>query len=279
VFISQTRDVVLGGIALFAMAMGMSVPLLLVGVSAGSLLPRAGAWMERVKQVFGMMLFAVAIWMVSPVMAAALHMVLWAAWFLAAGALLGVFGTASAQQTRTPVASRASGAAAIAVALVLLVGASSGGQSVLQPLAHFRGASAAAAGTPSNATVGNPLQFAKVASLAQLDAEIAEARRKGQAVMLEFYADWCVACKEFEAFTFSDPSVQSRLGKFRLLQADVTANNSDDRALMKRFGLFGPPGVLFFDRAGGNEPVHKVIGFQNAAEFSGSLDLIPTITR
>lgn len=279
VFISQTRDVVLGGIALFAMAMGMSVPLLLVGVSAGSLLPRAGAWMERVKQVFGMMLFAVAIWMVSPVLAAALHMALWAAWFLAAGALLGVFGTASAQQGRTPVAARASGAAAIAVALVLLVGASSGGQSVLQPLAHLRGASAAAAGTPSNAAVGNAPHFAKVASLAQLDAEIAEARRKGQAVMLDFYADWCVACKEFEAFTFSDPSVQSRLGKFRLLQADVTANNSDDKALMKRFGLFGPPGVLFFDRSGGSEPIHKVIGFQNAAEFSGSLDLIPTITR
>ncbi len=279
VFISQTRDVVLGGIALFSMAMGMSVPLLLVGVSAGSLLPRAGAWMERVKQVFGMMLLAVAIWMVSPVLATSLHMVLWAAWFLAAGTLLGVFGAATAQHARAPAAARASGAAAVAVALVLLVGASSGGQSVLQPLAHLRAAGPTAAGTPSNAAAGNASHFAKVANLAQLDAEIAEARRKGQAVMLDFYADWCVACKEFEAFTFSDPSVKSRLGHFRLLQADVTANNSDDKALMKRFGLFGPPGVLLFDRAGGNEPVHKVIGFQNAKEFLVSLDRVPTVAR
>lgn len=279
VFISQTRDVVLGGIALFSMAMGMSVPLLLVGVSAGSLLPRAGAWMERVKQVFGMMLFAVAIWMVSPVLAPAMHMVLWATWFLAVGALMGVFGPASSQQGRTPVAARAGGAAAVTVALLLLVGASSGGQSVIQPLAHLRGASAAVSGTPSNASTGNAPHFARVSNLAQLEAEIAEARGKGQTVMLDFYADWCVACKEFEAFTFSDPSVQNRLRNFRLLQADVTANNSDDKALMKRFGLFGPPGVLFFDRSSGLDPVHKVIGFQNAAEFSGSLDLIPTVAR
>lgn len=275
VFISQTRDVVLGGMALFAMAMGMSVPLLLVGLSAGSLLPRAGAWMERVKQVFGMMLLGVAIWIVSPVLPAPIHMVFWAVWFLVASALLGIFGTATASQKPTPVAAKTGGAAAIAVASILLLGAASGGQSVVQPLVHLRGlGTAQSAAAPANAD-GKALRFEKVASIAQLESEIQTARQRGQTVMLDFYAEWCVACKELEALTFSDPSVQTKLRNVRLLQADVTANNKDDRALMKRFGLFGPPGILFFDQHGGSDPVKKVIGYQNASDFLVSLNQLP----
>lgn len=270
VFISQTRDIVLGGMALFAMAMGMSVPLLLVGLSAGSLLPRVGAWMERVKQVFGMMLLGVAIWMVSPVLPAPIHMVFWAGWFLVAGALLGIFHVGPHRQH--PVAARTGGAAALALASILLLGAASGGQSVLQPLIHLRGSSTAQTGVAAGAVSDKSLRFERVASLAQLETEIQAARQRGQTVMLDFYADWCVACKELEALTFSDPSVQTRLRDVRLLQADVTANNQDDRALMKRFGLFGPPGVLFFDQHGGNDPVKKLIGYQNASEFLASLD-------
>lgn len=272
VFISQTRDVVLGGMALFSMAMGMSVPLLLVGLSAGSLLPRAGAWMERVKQVFGMMLLGVAIWIVSPVLLAPLHMAFWAIWFLVAGALLGIFEARTALHSRSSVAARAGGAAAIAVASILLLGAASGGQSVVQPLAHLRGL-----GTPQNGVAAAPrdnksLRFEKVVSLDQLEVEMQNARQRGQTVMLDFYADWCVACKEFESMTFSDPSVQTKLKNVRLLQADVTANNTEDRALMKRFGLFGPPSVLFFDHRGGSDPVKRVIGYQNASEFLASLE-------
>lgn len=270
VFISQTRDIALGGMALFAMAMGMSVPLLLVGLSAGSLLPRAGAWMERVKQVFGMMLLGVAIWMVSPVLPAPIHMLFWACWFLVAGTLLGIFGVGMHRQP--PVAARASGAAAIAFASILLLGAASGGQSVVQPLLHLRGIGTAQTGVASLAGEGKALRFEKVASLTQLETEIHTARQRGQTVMLDFYADWCVACKELETLTFSDPSVQTKLKNVRLLQADVTANNPDDRALMKRFGLFGPPGVLFFDKRGGGEPVKKVIGYQNASDFMTSLN-------
>ncbi|MDD2923947.1 protein-disulfide reductase DsbD [Rhodoferax sp.] len=267
VYISQTRDVVLGGLALFAMALGMSVPLLLVGLSAGSLLPRVGGWMERVKQVFGMMLLGVAIWMVSPVIPAAAHMLLWAAWLLTAAALLGIFGGGSPQHPHTPVAARASGAGLAALALVLLVGAASGGQSILQPLSHL---AAAQAGSLPGATAHAGLKFERVASVQALDAALAQARQQGQTVMLDFYADWCVSCKEFETFTFSDSTVQKRLGNVKLLQADVTANSAEDKALLKRFSLFGPPGIVFFEGASA-KVVHKVVGYQAPKDFLASL--------
>jgi thiol:disulfide interchange protein DsbD len=268
VYISQTRDVVLGGLALFAMALGMSVPLLLVGLSAGSLLPRAGAWMERVKQVFGMMLLGVAIWMVSPVLPATVHMLAWAVWLLTGAALLGVFGPATPQHAHTPVAARASGTALATLSLVLLVGASSGGQSVLQPLGHLHSTQATgSAAAPTNAS----LNFERVQSVQALDAALMQAQQKGQTVMLDFYADWCVACKELETFTFSDPQVQKRLGNVVLLQADVTANTTADKDLLKRFSLFGPPGMVFFDGASANRVVHKVVGYQNASDFLTSL--------
>ena len=267
VYISQTHDVVLGGLALFAMALGMSVPLLLVGVSAGSLLPRAGAWMDRVKQVFGMMLLGVAIWMVSPVVPAPVHMLLWATWLLAAAALLGAFGAATPQHSHTPLPARTAGFGSLAVAGLLLVGAASGGQSVLQPLAHFQGSGGVAGVNPASAG----LKFEKVASVQALDAALAQAQQKGETVMLDFYADWCVACKEYETFTFSNPEVKSRLGKVRLLQADVTANSAEDKALLKRFSLFGPPGIVFFDGASAAKVTHKVVGYQAPADFLASL--------
>ncbi|MDD2880052.1 MAG: protein-disulfide reductase DsbD [Rhodoferax sp.] len=268
VYISQTRDVVLGGLALFSMALGMSVPLLLVGLSAGSLLPRAGAWMERVKQVFGMMLLGVAIWMVSPVIPTAAHMLLWAIWLLTAAALLGVFGAATPQHARTPVAARASGAGFTAVALVLLIGAASGGQSVLQPLSHL---GLAQAGNLPGAIAHAGLKFERVANVQALNAALTQAKQHGQTVMLDFYADWCVSCKEYETFTFSDSSVQKRLNGVKLLQVDVTANSVDDKALLKRFGLFGPPGIVFFDGEDNAQVIHKVIGYQAPKDFLASL--------
>jgi thiol:disulfide interchange protein DsbD len=267
VYISQTRDVLLGGSALFAMALGMSVPLLLVGISAGSLLPRAGAWMERVKQVFGMMLLGVAIWMVTPVIAPAVQMLLWATWLLAGAALLGIFGAATPQQARPPVAAQAGGAGMLALAALLLVGAASGGQSVLQPLAHWR----SSASQPTVATADTALKFERVRDLPALAAALAQSKAAGQAVMLDFYADWCVACKELETFTFSDKSVKQRLANTRLLQADVTANSAHDKALLKKFGLFGPPGIVLFDSQA--QPNHTVVGYQNAQDFLASLEL------
>lgn len=267
VYISQTRDVVLGGGALFALALGMGVPLLLVGASAGSLLPRAGAWMERVKQGFGLLLLAVAVWMVSPVLPAPAHMALWAVWLVIGAALLGVFGRPSPQHAPTPVAARAAGAGLSTLAVLLLVGAASGGQSVLQPLAHLKpGASTGAPAAASPAA----LPFQRVSSVHELDTVLAQAQASGQAVMLDFYADWCVACKELEHFTFSQPQVQQRLRPLRLVQADVTANTADHKALLKRFSLFGPPGVVFFgDQA---QVTHQMVGFQDAPTFLTTLD-------
>lgn len=269
VYISQTKDWVLGGVALFSMAIGMSVPLLLVGVSAGSLLPRAGAWMERVKQVFGMMLLGVAIMLLAPVAAPTLVLLLWAAWLLTGAGLLGAFSPMAQPAQRGATALRGAGFSLLALAGVLLLGAASGGQSVLQPLGHLRLAQATeAVGTQKART----LNFERVADTTALEAALAQAKSQGQAVMLDFYADWCVACKEFETFTLSDPTVQERLGPVRLLQADVTANTAQDKALLKRFGLFGPPGMVFFDGSDASRVRHQVVGYQNAGDFLVSLD-------
>jgi thiol:disulfide interchange protein DsbD len=141
---------------------------------------------------------------------------------------------------------------------------------VLQPLIHIR--SAQAEGLPGAGAVAHTgLKFERIANVEALDAALAQAQQKGQTVMLDFYADWCVSCKEFETFTFSNAEVQKRLGPVRLLQADVTANNAADKALLKRFGLFGPPGIIFFDGTTQAKVIHKVIGYQNAAEFLVSL--------
>jgi thiol:disulfide interchange protein DsbD len=187
-YIAQTRDVALGGTALFAMALGMGAPLIAVGVSEGALMPKSGPWLVRVKQFFGVLLLAVAVWIVSPL-------------FLSAKSDTG---------------------------------------------------------------------FVRVDSNAELDAKL---RRPGRPVMLDFYADWCVSCKEMEHFTFSDPKVKAELGKMLLLQVDVTANTPEHKALLKRFSLFGPPGIIFFDAEGREVKGLRVIGYQNAERFQKTLGL------
>src|SRR4051812_6997199 len=187
-YISQTRDVALGGAALFAMAIGMGLPLVAVGVSEGALLPRSGPWLNRVKYVFGALLLGVALWIVWPVL------------------------------------------------------------------------------TPGGASAG----FAKVNSPSELDAKL---RSPGKPVMLDFYADWCVSCKEMEKFTFSDPAVRAKLDGMLLLQADVTANNEEHKALLKHFSLFGPPGIIFFDAEGREIKGLRVIGYQNSERFLKTLSL------
>jgi thiol:disulfide interchange protein DsbD len=254
VYLSQTRDVALGGTALFALAAGMSVPLLVVGASAGALLPRAGAWMEEVKRLFGLLLIAVAIWIVQPVLPSSLALALWGALLIGSGVWLGVLTTAR------PVWRRALGLVALLAGAMQLVGAASGGTDPLQPLAHL---AARDGGAGSSA-----LPFQPVRSVAELDALLASAKRP---VMLDFYADWCVSCKEMERFTFSNSAVRARLGGALLLKADVTQNTADDRALMRRFGLFGPPGTLFFDASGRELTQARVIGFQDAARFAQTL--------
>ncbi|MES2296310.1 MAG: protein-disulfide reductase DsbD [Pseudomonadota bacterium] len=248
-YISQTRDVFIGGSALFAMAIGMSIPLLLVGVSAGSLLPRAGAWMNSVKRFFGVLMLAMALWLVSPVLPPLLQMLGWSALGLGYGAYL--------LRARGHWAGLALGLLAVVFGAVQLVGLASGGRDALAPLAHLRGA---------------PVQgvaFQRIKTTAQLDAALAQTG--GKTVMLDFYADWCVSCKEMEKLTFIDPAVQARLANTVLLQVDVTANDADDKAMLKRFHLFGPPGIILFNRSGQEIADARVIGFQDAEKFQASL--------
>ncbi|WP_137172333.1 protein-disulfide reductase DsbD [Massilia sp. HP4] len=250
VYISQTRDVFIGGAALFSMAVGMSIPLLLVGLSAGSLLPRVGPWMEAVKRLFGVLMLAMAIWLVSPVLPPVVQMLLWAALLLGYGFYL-------LRRTRHW-AAMAFGAAFAVLGATQLVGLASGGRDAWAPLAHLGGA-------PQQ----HGLTFSRVKTVDQLDAALAA--NAGKTVMLDFYADWCVSCKEMEKFTFVDPQVQQKLADTVLLQVDVTANDADDKAMLKRFGLFGPPGIILFDGQGQEIADSRVIGFQNAEKFLASL--------
>lgn len=267
VYISQTRDVVIGGVALFALAAGMSVPLLLVGLSAGALLPRAGRWMEAVKRVMGVMLLGVAWWMLSPVLPAPAAMLLLAALLAFVAALLGAFQHLDAQAGLGRLSAKAMGWLLACVAVAQLAGALSGGDSPWTPLRHFANRAVSSVGA---ATASADLRFRSLTSNSALEQALREAQ--GRPVMLDFYADWCVACKELELRTFADPRVQSRAARAVLLRVDVTDNGADARALLKRFGLFGPPGVLFFDPAGPERQHARVIGFQDAETFLGSLE-------
>ena len=235
--ISRTGDVVLGGAALFALATGMGLPLIVVGVSEGALLPRAGAWMVSVRKFFGVLLLAVALWIISPLLSATVEGLAWGALIVAGALYLGVLRTRSW-------AWRAIGAVALVVGVAMLVSAFTG-----------RGSEARTAWT-------------RVASVADLDQRLASA---GRPVMLDFYADWCVSCKEMEKLTFSDPRVRAEFDRMLLLQADVTAANDKDRALLKRFSLFGPPGIIFFDAQGREIPGLRVIGYQPPERFLKTL--------
>jgi thiol:disulfide interchange protein DsbD len=261
-YISQTRNVWTGGWALFSMAVGMSVPLLLTGISAGSLLPRAGAWMNGVKKVFGLLLIAVAIWMVSPVFSVTVMMALWGMFALLCAMFLHVFEPLKAGAELRSYVGKTLGLGFLLVGLFELTGAASAGRDVLQPLGHLSIARSGGAQGGAPAHEGE-VHFSRIKTVAELDQVLASSTTP---VMLDFYADWCVACKEMERYTFSQPTVGGKLKQVKLIQVDVTANNADDKALMKRFGLFGPPGIILFN--GGKEiPNSRVIGFLAAEPF------------
>ena len=235
--ISRTGDVVLGGTVLFALATGMGLPLIAVGVSEGALLPRAGAWMVSVRKFFGVLLLAVAIWLIAPVLPAMVERLAWAALIVAAALLLGVLQTRSRLWKGVGIAAILAG---IGLAATAFIGAESASRTA----------------------------FTRVASVAELEQRLAT---PGRPAMLDFYADWCVSCKEMEKLTFSDPRVRAELDRMLLLQADVTAANPADRALLKRFSLFGPPGIIFFDAQGREIPGLRVVGYQPAERFLKTL--------
>jgi thiol:disulfide interchange protein DsbD len=250
VYISQTRNVVIGGTALFSMAIGMSLPLLAIGISAGSLLPRAGAWMEGVKRFFGVLMLALSLWIVSPILPSWVQFAGWSILGFAYGAYL-------LRRRGAGWPSRLAAVLFLVFGLIQLTGLATGARDPLDPLAVALGRSYSG---PS---------FVRVKNVAELDAALANAG--GKTTMLDFYADWCVSCKEMEKLTFSDPRVRAQLNDMQLLQADVTANSDDDKALLKRFRLFGPPGIIFFKSQALGVEQGRIIGFQSAERFLDSL--------
>ena len=209
---------------------------------------------DTVKRFFGVLMLGVALWMVSPLLSAVLQMAFWAMLGIGYGAHL----LWSGNRAWLP---KAAGLVFTVLGMLQLIGIATGGRDMLQPLAHL-----------GSGTSQKHLAFQRIKSNAELDATLASAG--GKTVMLDFYADWCVSCKEMEKLTFTDSGVQQQLANTILLQADVTENNADDRALLKRFGLFGPPGIILFDKAGKEISASRIIGYQDSKRFGRSLGVL-----
>ncbi len=259
-YIAQTRDALLGGAALFAMALGKGVPLVIVGVSTRSLLPHAGPWMDSVKKFFGVLLLALAIWLVSPVLPAWAHLLAWGALAIGAAMQLRAIDPLPATASGWTRFWKGIGMVLLLVGAALVVGAVGGSRDPLAPLGFLRSA----------ATPGEHVAFERVKTAAELEARLEAADRP---VMLDFYADWCVSCKEMEKYTFTDTRVAAKMRQMTLLQVDVTANTDADKALLKRFSLFGPPGIIFFDRHGQERKGLRVVGYQPAEAFLKVLNM------
>jgi thiol:disulfide interchange protein DsbD len=258
--IAQAGNVARGASALYATGIGMGVPLLIVGASAGSLLPKAGPWMDTIKSLFGVMFLGVAIYVVSPLLPATLVLLLWSLLAFVSGFWIFSLKARDGGPIASPV--RAVGLMLVIYGTLLFVGAATGGRDPLQPLAQLRTSASGGA-----AAAEHGLTFERIKSVADLDARVAAASAAGKAVMVDFYADWCVACKEMEKYTFTDAAVQAALANVVLLQADVTANDAQDKALLARFEIFGPPTIAFFGADGIERKNFRLVGFAPAEQF------------
>jgi thioredoxin:protein disulfide reductase len=263
--ISQTGQVARGAAALYATGLGMGVPLLLVGASAGSLLPKVGPWMDTVKSLFGVLFIALAIYFLQPLISASVGMLLWSALAVIAG--FWIFALKGRDGSPAPAALRAPGLLAIVYGIILLIGVAAGGDDPLQPLSTLR-ASTNAPGAPAANSQASALAFETIKSLGDLNKKVAAATAAGKPVMLDFYADWCTSCKEMERYTFSDRSVQSALSNAVLLHADVTANDPVDQELMHHFNILGPPTIAFYGPDGEERQNFRVVGYMKANDFA-----------
>ena len=268
IYIGMTGDAWLGGLSLFALSMGMGVPLIVFGTSAGKLLPRVGPWMDTIKNIFGVMLLAVAIWLLERIIPAPVTLLLWAALLIIIAVYMGAFDRLDQEASRWRRLWKGSGLVMSVYGVILIVGAASGGDDVLQPLQGMRLSSGTAGGGAVAESRSEPL-FKQVKGLEGIRREVMAAAARNQPVMVDFYADWCIDCKRMEKRTFSDPRVRASLDRMVLLQADVTDNDPADQALLKQYGLFGPPAILFFDSRGNELRQFRLVGFLDPEAFSG----------
>ena len=259
IYISQTHDVVTGGVALFSMSMGMGLPLLIIGASAGHVLPKAGSWMNIIKHLFGLLLLAVAILMLSSILPDAIYMLLWAILFAIPAVYL--FKLSVTGQTSNFIKHIAV-SILTAISIIYVLAGLTGADNALHPLQKIM--------QPKQ--TNTKFQWTKVTSLAELNTAMKQSNNKP--ILLDFYADWCVACKEMEKYTFSDAQVTPLLNQFTLIQADLTENNDDQIKLLQNFKLFGPPAIIFFNRNGQEIMNSRVIGYENADIFAKNLNKI-----
>jgi thiol:disulfide interchange protein DsbD len=271
IYIGQTGDAFLGGVALFSLGLGMGLPLLVIGASAGRLLPRAGNWMNTVRAGFGVGLLAIAVWLLDRILPPAVTMVLWSLLLIVPAIYMGAIDALPVNASGWHRLFKGLGIAMLAYGILLLIGVAANQTDPLQPLRGLKDAPLSKA-----AKVDQPegLLFKRVTSLKELKTALKAASQRGQSVMLDFYADWCVSCKEMERYTFHDPSVINALGPFVLLKADVTDNSDDNQALMKYFNLIGPPATLFFGPDGEEQRSLRVIGFMEANDFVAQIQKV-----
>jgi thiol:disulfide interchange protein DsbD len=263
---AQTGDMLRSGSALFAMSLGMGAPLLLVGAAQGKLLPKAGPWMVAVRNAFGFMMLGLAIWMLSRILPGSATLLLWALLVFMAGVFMGGLTTLGSESTATQKLGKGFGFLAIIYGVILMIGSLTGGSNPLQPLASVN-----FGGGTMTAREEHALPFQRIKTVDDLDREIEAAVSQGKTAFLDFYADWCVSCKEMETYTFTDSAVQAALSNTVWLQADVTANDEADQALLARFGVFGPPTIIFFDADGLQRRGYEVVGYMKAQDFAEHL--------
>ena len=262
IYIGQTGDAVLGGAALFALSLGMGAPLIAIGTSAGKLLPRAGGWMDAIKAVFGVLLLAVAIWMLERVVPPAVTMLLWGLLLIISAIYMKALDPLAPECSGWQKLWKGLGVVLLVIGSLQLIGAAAGGRDYMQPLKGLQlGIGGGVAGSEQHVT------FKRIKTVADLERELADASNQGKMVMLDFYADWCIYCKDYEKYVFTDPRVQAELNKLVLLQADVTANDDEDKALLKHVKVTAPPAILFFDKQSSEMRGYRIVGLMNADEF------------
>jgi len=267
IYIGQTGDAVLGGIALFALSIGMGMPLILVGTSAGKFMPKPGAWMDATKAVFGVLMLGVAIWMLDRIIPANVTLMLWSLLFIVSAIHLGALEAAG--HLHAGAANRkAFGILLFLYGIALFFGSVSGATNPFSPLEKFT----TSANAVNVASASEVKQFKVVTTQEEFDTLLSNS--KGEKVLIDFSADWCTACKEMEHNTFANAEVQAKMDEFVLIQVDVTDNSGDQKALMKRFNLFGPPGIVFFDRAGEHIKSKDVVGYKEPQDFLNHLNTI-----
>jgi thiol:disulfide interchange protein DsbD len=264
-YIAQTQDWQLGGLALFALGMGMGMPLLLIGTSAGNILPRAGAWMDVVKSAFGIVLLAVAIWLLERILPSSITMVLIAALMISTAVYMGALDSLNELASGWRRLSKSLGLLILIYGFAYLIGAAAGSNDLIQPL---RGVTASLGGS----AVEQRLSFRQIKGQQGLQLALNDSRQQGRASMLDFYADWCISCKEMEKYAFSHPDVLSGLAQVNTLQADVTDNDDLDTALMSSLGIYGPPAILFFDASGREIRHRRVVGEMSGEQFAAHVN-------